>query len=144
MVIFFVLEKDNRGVSLMRELFLLADGGVNPQAMSQIQLMLMLMMGLVAYWLLFLRPHNKKKKEMKNKIDSLSKGSEIISIGGVHGKVVQVKDNVVVVRIDDKATITFDKSAIATVVDDKNNKKELASETEVNKKQKTENEDEEK
>lgn len=81
----------------------------------QFQLMVFLILGLVVYWFLVLRPHNKKRKEMDKKLNNLSKGDKVVTIGGVHGKVVSTKDKLVVVRVDDRAEITFDKSAISSV-----------------------------
>ena len=58
---------------------------------------------------------SKKRKELAQKLSNLKKGDRVVTIGGIHGKVVSVKDKVVVVRIDDRAEITFDKNAISTV-----------------------------
>lgn len=128
----------------MPDLFFLAAGeqAANPQVMSQIQLMLMLVLGLGAYWLLFLRPHNKKRKEMQEKMSKLTKGDKIVTIGGIHGKVSSVKDDVVVIKVDDKTEITFDKAAISKVVNQKNNTEKESSGSEI--KQDTEIEDEKK
>ena len=48
-------------------------------------------------------------------MSNLKKGDRVVTIGGIHGKVVSVKEKVVVLRIDDRAEITFDKNAISTV-----------------------------
>ncbi len=114
----------------------------NSQLMSQIQLMAMLVLGLVAYWLLFLRPHNKKRKEMQDKMSKLTKGDKVVTIGGIHGKVSSVKDNLVVLKIDDKTEITFDKTAIATVVNQKAQSEKESADSDT--KQKMEIEDEKK
>lgn len=135
----------------MMDMFFLAEGaagaggGMDPQFMQQMQLMLMLVLGLVAYWLLFLRPHNKKRKEMQDKLSKLSKGDEVVTIGGIHGKVANIKDNLIVVRVDDKTEITFDKTAISTVKEQKNpHKKEAVVEADDKTKTKAESEDEKK
>ncbi|OHD41141.1 MAG: preprotein translocase subunit YajC [Spirochaetes bacterium GWF1_31_7] len=130
----------------MLDLFFIAQAAgktaPNSQLMSQIQLMAMLVLGLVAYWLLFLRPHNKKRKEMQDKMSKLTKGDKVVTIGGIHGKVSSVKDNLVVLKIDDKTEITFDKTAIATVVNQKAQSEKESADSDT--KQKMEIEDEKK
>lgn len=81
---------------------------------------ILLMVGFLAFfYFAVIRPQNKKKKEMQQMLSALSKGDKVITIGGVHGKVTSVKDGVVVLKIDDNATITFDKSAVAKIVEQK-------------------------
>ncbi|MBO5289080.1 MAG: preprotein translocase subunit YajC [Spirochaetales bacterium] len=89
----------------------------NPQAAagSQMGFMVFLVIMLVVYWVFLIRPQSKKRKELAQKLSNLKKGDRVVTIGGIHGKVVSVKDKVVVVRIDDRAEITFDKNAISTV-----------------------------
>lgn len=79
-------------------------------------LMGLLVVGLVFYYFMLIRPQSKKRKEMQLKLKSIAKGDKVVTIGGAHGKVVAVKDDTVTIRVDDKAEITFDKNAIATVV----------------------------
>ena len=83
---------------------------------SQLWLMGLLVVGLVFYYFMLIRPQSKKRKEMQLKLKSIAKGDKVVTIGGAHGKVVAVKDDTVTIRVDDKAEITFDKNAIATVV----------------------------
>lgn len=88
----------------------------NPQAGgSQLGFMFFLIIMLVVYWVFLIRPQSKKRKELQQKLSNLKKGDRVVTIGGVHGKIVSVKDKVVVLRVDDRAEITFDKNAISTV-----------------------------
>jgi preprotein translocase subunit YajC len=70
---------------------------------------------IIFFYFVVIRPQNKRKKEMEKMINELKKGDKVVTIGGVHGKVVSVKDDVVVLKVDDNAEITFEKSAIARV-----------------------------
>lgn len=63
-------------------------------------------------WLFFIRPQNKKNKEQQKFRESLQKGDKIVTIGGIHGKITEVKENTVVVSVDGNTTIEFEKSAI--------------------------------
>lgn len=105
----------------MLNLFFLAQGAdaaakTQAAAGGQLGFMIFLVIMLVVYWVFLIRPQSKKRKELAQKLNSLKKGDRVVTIGGVHGKVVSVKDKEVVLRVDDKATITFDKSAVSTVI----------------------------
>ena len=54
---------------------------------------------LVAMWLLLIRPQKKKEKEINNMRNSLKVGDEIITIGGICGKIVKVKDESIVIQV---------------------------------------------
>ncbi|OHD18039.1 MAG: preprotein translocase subunit YajC [Spirochaetes bacterium GWD1_27_9] len=72
---------------------------------------------IIFFYFVVVRPQNKKKKEMENLLKSVKPGDKVVTIGGCHGKVVHVKDDTVTIRVDDRAEITYDKTAIARVVD---------------------------
>lgn len=70
---------------------------------------------LIMYFLM-IRPQSKKQKETQKMLDALKKGDKVITIGGIHGTVTAVKENVVTVKVDDSTKIQFNRTAIATVV----------------------------
>jgi preprotein translocase subunit YajC len=82
--------------------------GVNPL----IDLFPFILMFVIFYFLL-IRPQNKKEKERQKMINSLNKNDEVVTSGGIHGTVVNVKDKTVVLRVDENARIEVEKSAIA-------------------------------
>ncbi len=73
------------------------------------------------FYFLIIRPQNKKQKETKAMLESLSKGDRVVTIGGIRGIVHAVKDDVVVVRVDGETKLEFNKSAVSTVLDKKKN-----------------------
>ncbi|MCR5290697.1 MAG: preprotein translocase subunit YajC [Treponema sp.] len=74
---------------------------------------------IIIFYFFIIRPQNKKQKETEQMLKALKKGDKVITIGGIHGVISSVKENVVVVKVDDNAKIEFTRSAIATVVVDK-------------------------
>ncbi len=82
--------------------------GVNPL----INLFPFILMFVIFYFLL-IRPQNKKEKERQKMINSLNKNDEVVTSGGIHGTVVNVKEKSVVLRVDENARIEVEKSAIA-------------------------------
>lgn len=66
----------------------------------------------VIFWLFFIRPQNKKQKEEQKFREALQKGDDVVTIGGIHGKVMEVKETTVLVSIDSNVKIEIEKSAI--------------------------------
>ncbi len=92
--------------------FLMANQG-NP--MMQF-LPLMIIMFAVMYFLI-IRPQKQKEKKRQEMISNVRKQDKIVTVGGVHGVVVAVKESDVVVRVDNEkdVKIKIDKSAITSV-----------------------------
>jgi len=92
--------------------FLMAKTG-NP--MMQF-LPLMIIMFAVMYFLI-IRPQKQKEKKRQEMISNVRKQDRIVTAGGVHGVVVTVKENDVIVRVDDAkdVKIKVDKSALTSV-----------------------------
>ncbi len=77
--------------------------------------MLLLLTPLFIVWYFFLiRPQKKREKEKKAMIDSLKKGDKILTIGGIIGKVEQVKEDRVIIKVADKTNIEILKTAISS------------------------------
>ncbi|MCD6395909.1 MAG: preprotein translocase subunit YajC [Spirochaetaceae bacterium] len=71
---------------------------------------------ILIFYFLIIRPQNKKQKAAKKMLSALKKGDKVVSIGGVHGTVVSVKEQTTVVKVDDNTKLEFSKSAISSVV----------------------------
>ena len=67
---------------------------------------------IVVFWLFFIRPQSKKAKEEQKYRDSLQKGDKVVTIGGFHGKVVEVKDTTVVISLAPNTEVEVEKSAL--------------------------------
>ena len=74
-----------------------------------------LMMGLlmVVFYFFMIRPQQKKAREAKKFRESLQKGSKVVTIGGLHGKVAEVADTTILLEVDSNVRLRFEKSAIA-------------------------------
>jgi len=74
---------------------------------------------IVVFYFLVIRPQNKKQKDAKKMLQSITKGDRVVTIGGLHGSVEAVKDDTVVLKVDDNVKLKFSKSAVATVLERK-------------------------
>ena len=88
-------------------------------------LMSVLPFGLInlIFYFFIIRPQNKKQKETEKMIAALKKGDKVVTIGGIHGVVSSTKEPTVIVKVDEGAKIEFNRTAIATVIVDKADKK---------------------
>lgn len=72
----------------------------------------------VVFILLMIIPQRKRKKQMQQLMDSLKPGKMIKTIGGIYGKIVAVKEDLVTIEVmPDNVRMVFAKGAIATVED---------------------------
>ena len=71
---------------------------------------------ILIFYFLIIRPQKKRDKETKAMLAAMKKGDKVVTIGGIHGTIITVKDQTVVVKVDDSARIEFSKSAISRVV----------------------------
>ena len=63
------------------------------------------------FYFFMIRPQMKKQKELKKFRDGLAKGDHVVSIGGIHGKVLEITDTTVLIE-SEKTKIRLDKSAV--------------------------------
>ncbi|MBQ2966998.1 MAG: preprotein translocase subunit YajC [Clostridia bacterium] len=71
---------------------------------------------IAVFYFLLIRPQKKREKEAKNMMEALKKGDRIVTIGGFYGRIVSVKDDVVVINLGGDNKVKIEKSAVRTVV----------------------------
>ena len=79
------------------------------------QLFIMVAIFAVFYFLL-IRPQTKRAKEHRQMVSELSKGDEVITNGGVYGKLTKVSDDYVEVEIAENTTVRLQRQAIASIL----------------------------
>lgn len=94
----------------------LAEGGAAAAQAPDIMSQLMVFGGIfLIFYLLFIRPQNKKIKEHKEMVDSLAKGDEVVTNGGVLGKVVALHDSFVTIEVARDINVNVQRSAVAAI-----------------------------
>jgi len=68
----------------------------------------------VVFYFFFIRPQVKKQKDQKKYRESLAKGQKIITIGGIHGKIVEMQETTCTIEVEGGVKLRIEKSAIAT------------------------------
>ena len=74
---------------------------------------IVLMIGIM--YLLIIRPQRRREQEHTKMIEALKKHDEVVTIGGVHGTIVNSKEKTFVLRVDDNTKVEIDKSAVARI-----------------------------
>ena len=85
-----------------------------PAAGSNISSFLFIGAMVLVFYFFMVRPQQKKIRDQKKFRESLTKGAQVVTIGGLHGKVVAVEDTTVVLEVDRGLRLTFEKTAIAS------------------------------
>jgi preprotein translocase subunit YajC len=67
----------------------------------------------VVFYLFFIRPQMKRSKDQKKFRESLEKGQKVITIGGIHGRIVEIQDTTVTIEVEGQVRLRVEKSAIA-------------------------------
>lgn len=86
--------------------------------MAAFQQIIPLVFMFAIFYFLLIRPQQKKAKEHKALLDSMKKGDNVITAGGVHGKVTSVENELVTLEIANNVNIKITKSYIAAIKKD--------------------------
>lgn len=83
-------------------------------ANSLIQLLPLALIFIIFYFLL-IRPQKQKEKEHQKMLSAINKNDEVVTSGGIHGTIVNVKDKTLTLRIDDNVKMEIEKSSVAYI-----------------------------
>ncbi len=73
---------------------------------------IMLILIIVVMWFFMIRPQRKQQKELQKFRDGLKKGDKVVTVGGIYGTVVEVKDNTLILEIDTNVKIKVAKNSV--------------------------------
>ncbi|HIP31630.1 MAG TPA: preprotein translocase subunit YajC, partial [Crocinitomicaceae bacterium] len=79
---------------------------------------IMLVLILVVFYFFMIRPQMKKQKELKSFRESMAVGDKIVTIGGIHGKVLEVAEATILISTEG-GKLRLDKSAVSNGEDNK-------------------------
>ena len=85
-----------------------------PQASAANPLIQLLPLALIfiIFYFLLIRPQKQKEKEHQKMLAGVNKNDEIVTLGGIHGTVVNVKDKTLILRIDDNVKMEIEKNSV--------------------------------
>ena len=83
-----------------------------PSQGSPWSMWIMLILVFVIMWLFMIRPQRKQQKELDNFRKSLKKGDKVVTIGGIFGTVVEIKEDSILMEVDNNVKIRVSKNAL--------------------------------
>jgi len=90
------------------------------QGGSLFQLLIPFILMFVVFYFLLIRPQQKRNKLRNQMLSALKKGDKVVTIGGLHGTIDSLTDDIVVLKVNDGTKLTFDRSAVNNVVSSPN------------------------
>ena len=93
------------------------------QTVSPLSQFIPLLLIFLIFYFLIIKPQQKQQKEQEEMRKTLKKNDRVVTAGGIHGTVVNLKDTTVVLRLDDNVKVEFDRESIARRVKARDEKK---------------------
>lgn len=67
----------------------------------------------VIFYVFFIRPSQKKQKDQKKYTEEIKRGDEVVTLGGIHGKITSIDESTVTIEVDKGARLKVEKSSIS-------------------------------
>lgn len=101
-------------------IFLLAPAAQNPDAtfMEKWGGLLMMIAIFVVFYFFMIRPQQKKQKELQKQRDALTKGSKVVTAGGIYGIIKEVQETTFLIEVSKDVTIKVDKGSVYVAAED--------------------------
>lgn len=87
-------------------------GGAEQQASGGMEGIIMLVIMFAIFYLLLIRPQQKRAKQHKQLIENLKSGDQVVTAGGIHGKIVAVQEDIVTVEIASNVRVKINRPSI--------------------------------
>lgn len=97
----------------MENLFLMAPPQGTEGAGNPLVALLPWVLIFVVIYFFMIRPQNKKAKEQKLFRESIAKGDRIVTIGGVHGKIIELGETTAIIEVEGQSRLKIEKTAIS-------------------------------
>ena len=69
----------------------------------------------IIFYFLLIRPQKQKEKEHQKMLTGIEKNDEVVTLGGIHGVIVNVKEKTLILRIDENVKMEIEKSSVAYI-----------------------------
>jgi preprotein translocase subunit YajC len=87
-------------------------GGAAQQSGGGMEGIIMLVIMFAIFYLLLIRPQQKRAKQHKELVENLKSGDQVITAGGLHGKIVAVQDDIITLEIASNVRIKINRPSI--------------------------------
>ena len=83
------------------------------QAVNPLVNLFPLILIFIIFYFLLIRPQKAKEKQHKVMLAGLNKNDEVVTTGGIHGTIVNVKDKTIILRVDENVKMEIEKNCVA-------------------------------
>lgn len=80
--------------------------------------MLMIVAMIVIFYFFMIRPQSKKQKEIKRQREAMKNGDRVVTAGGIHGRIREVKDNTLLIEVAPNVSIKVDKNSVYPLIEE--------------------------
>lgn len=80
--------------------------------------MLMIVAMIVIFYFFMIRPQSKKQKELKRQREAMQVGDKVVTAGGIHGKIRELKDTTIVIEVAPNVSIKVDRNSVYPFVEE--------------------------
>ena len=81
--------------------------------------LLMIVAMIAIFYFMMIRPQNKKQKEIKRQREAMKNGDRVVTAGGIHGKIRDIKDATVLIEVAPGVSLKVDKASVYPAVEEK-------------------------
>ncbi|HDM70131.1 MAG TPA: preprotein translocase subunit YajC [Thermotogales bacterium] len=113
-------------------------GGSAPAGGGAMGLIIWLLVLFLMFYFLLILPQRKKERDFRRMISSLKRGDKIVTVGGIVGKVIDIRKDTVKIKVANTTELEVTKRSIASVLAPRSVEKEKEKEKEENKEDKKE------
>jgi preprotein translocase subunit YajC len=104
---------------MVESLYGMAQGGSQGGQTNPLTTIIFIVMIIgILYFLLFM-PQRRQEQKRRQMIDSLKKGDDVVTSGGIHGTISRVKEDTLVIKIAEKLEITVEKNSVSRLSEKK-------------------------
>ena len=79
--------------------------------------MLMIVAMIAIFYFFMIRPQSKKQKELKKQREAMTNGDKVVTAGGIHGRIREIKENTIHMEVAPNVSITVDKNSVYPIVE---------------------------
>ena len=79
---------------------------------QMVPMLIMMVLIIVVFYFFMIRPNMKRQKELKKFREGLKNGDKVITSGGIYGKIVEVREDAVIIEVEDKARLKVHKEHV--------------------------------
>lgn len=96
-------------------MYLAAPAATAPAGAGAYSPLISMLFILVIFWVLVIRPQQQKDKAHKEMLSKLKKGDKVIMMSGIHGEIVDIKDDTLTIKIAERVDVRATRGSISQV-----------------------------